>query len=167
MTVQELIVAEARQDFLNISASKLTNNDKESSQDLVQDTLYLALKNSQKYVQHTNIRGWLFTIMRNCFINKYRFEQRRKDIGQKIKEEEAGSIMLYTNENRASGYITMKEIYMCIRELPKVFSTPLLLRLEGYKYKEIAHVLEESQGTIKSRIHFARKMLKEKLEYII
>ncbi len=164
--IKELIIAESRKDFLSLSAKKLTK-DKESAEDLVQDTLFLALKNSQRYVQHTNIRGWLFTIMKNCFINKYRYEQRRKNIDQKTGDAGFYNSRLYTDYNRGTEFTNIKEIIACIKELPQVFASPLLLRTEGYKYKEIAWLLNESEGTIKSRIHFTKKMLKEKLgDYI-
>jgi RNA polymerase sigma factor (sigma-70 family) len=162
MDVKELIVAESGKDFLNLSAKKFTK-DKQSAEDLVQDTLLLALKNSQGYVQHTNIRGWLFTIMRNCFINKYRYDQRRKEINQDQGNGHLYDRSSHTGSNEGMVAINTKEIYALLKELPRVFAQPLLLRAEGYKYKEIAWLMNESEGTIKSRIHFTRKMLKEKM----
>ena len=57
----------------------------------------------------------------------------------------------------------VKEINKAIQELPEIFKTPFLLYFDGYKYNEIAEVLIEPLGTIKSRIHFARKLLKEQI----
>ena len=57
----------------------------------------------------------------------------------------------------------MKEINKAIDHLPEIFKTPFLLYFDGYKYQEIADVLNEPLGTVKSRIHFARKLLKEQL----
>ena len=65
--------------------------------------------------------------------------------------------------NTAEGKLRLKEINATIHELPEIFKTPFLLYFEGYKYHEISDILQEPLGTIKSRIHFARKLLKEQI----
>ncbi len=135
-------------------------HDQDLAKDLFQETLYRALANKNKYSTGTNIKAWLFTIMRNIFINDYR----RKAKYQTILYH---SIMdpLYNHGNKASiageCSLQLKEYIRVIHHLPQIFRTPFLLYFEGYRYHEIAESLNEPLGTIKSRIHFARKLLKE------
>ena len=68
-----------------------------------------------------------------------------------------------TVANDAESALKMKEIQAAVHELPDIFQSPFVLYFEGFKYHEIAHVLNEPLGTIKSRIHFARKLLKEQI----
>ena len=69
----------------------------------------------------------------------------------------------FTTENPAVDKLGAKEIRDSIHQLPEIFKSPFLLYFEGYKYHEISDILHEPLGTIKSRIHFARKLLKEQL----
>ena len=69
-----------------------------------------------------------------------------------------------TINNAAEGILKLKDIEKAVHELPAIFRNPFQLYFEGYKYHEIADLLKEPLGTIKSRIHFARKLLKEQLE---
>jgi DNA-directed RNA polymerase specialized sigma24 family protein len=66
-------------------------------------------------------------------------------------------------DNTAESKFRLKEIKSAIHHLPEIFKTPFLLYFEGYKYHEISDLLHEPLGTIKSRIHFARKLLKEQI----
>ena len=68
-----------------------------------------------------------------------------------------------TTTNAAEGALKLKDIQASIHQLPAIFRNPFMLYFEGYKYHEIADLLNEPLGTIKSRIHFARKLLKEQL----
>lgn len=149
-------------DFLKPFAINLTR-DSEAANDLYQETLYKALANRDKYHVGTNIRAWLFTIMRNIFINDYRRKAKQKT----IFDSTAGDFLLQSKgpvvSNTAETDMRLKDIRKAIRELPEIFKTPFLLYFEGYKYNEIADVLQEPLGTIKSRIHFARKLLKEQI----
>jgi RNA polymerase sigma-70 factor (ECF subfamily) len=137
--------------------------DTESAKDLFQETLYKALANQEKYNVGTNIKAWLFTIMRNIFINDYR----RKAKQQTIFDSTGTDFLLNYKHpaitNSAETDLRIKEIYKAVYQLPEIFKTPFLLYFEGYKYHEIAEVLNEPLGTIKSRIHFARKLLKEEI----
>lgn len=137
--------------------------DMDAADDLYQDTLYKALANKDKYNVGTNIRAWLFTIMRNIFINNYRRKAKQKTIFDNTPNE----FFLNSNQNAvansAEGKLRMKEIQEALKQLPEIFRTPFLLYFEGYRYNEIAEILMEPLGTIKSRIHFARKLLKEQL----
>ncbi len=137
--------------------------DTEAANDLYQETLYKALANHEKYNNGTNIRAWLFTIMRNIFINDYRRKQKQKTIFDNSANDFLLNQKQVTVSNAAESGIRIKEIQEAIRQLPEIFKTPFLLYFDGYKYNEIAEALNEPLGTIKSRIHFARKLLKEQI----
>ena len=149
-------------EFLKPFAINLTR-DTEAANDLFQETLYKALANKEKYNAGTNIKAWLFTIMRNIFINNYRRKAKQKTILDSTPNEYLINIKQATVSNAAESDMKVKEINKAIRELPEIFKTPFLLYFDGYKYNEIADVLHEPLGTIKSRIHFARKLLKEQI----
>ncbi|RFS23956.1 RNA polymerase sigma factor [Chitinophaga silvatica] len=144
-------------DFLKPFALNLTN-DTEQAKDLYQETMFKALNNQEKYQEGTNIRAWLFTIMRNTFINTYR---------KKAKYGFTATDLLNSHNTSTSYTVTselfVKDIRLAVYQLPQAFRTPLLLHYEGYKYNEIAGLLDEPIGTIKSRIFFARKLLKSQL----
>jgi RNA polymerase sigma factor (sigma-70 family) len=149
-------------DFLKPFAINLTR-DTEAANDLYQETLYKALANQEKYHVGTNIKAWLFTIMRNIFINNYRRKAKQKTIFDSTPNEYLINLKQATVSNSAESNLRMKEINRAIQDLPEIFRTPFLLYFDGYKYNEIAEVLQEPLGTIKSRIHFARKLLKEQI----
>ncbi len=149
-------------DFLKPFAINLTR-DTEAANDLYQETLYKALANKEKYNTGTNIKAWLFTIMRNIFINNYRRRAKQKTILDSTPNDFLINLKQATVANAAESDLRIKEIKKAIRELPDIFKTPFILYFEGYKYNEIAEALNEPLGTIKSRIHFARKLLKEQI----
>ena len=149
-------------DFLKPFAVNLTR-DTEAANDLYQETLYKALANQEKYNAGTNIKAWLFTIMRNIFINNYRRKAKQKTIFDNTPNDYLINLKQATVSNDAESDMRIKEIKKAIQQLPEIFKTPFLLYFDGYKYNEIADVLHEPLGTIKSRIHFARKLLKEQI----
>lgn len=150
-------------EFLKPFAITLTR-DNEVAKDLLQETLYRALANQEKYHVGTNIKAWLYTIMRNIFINNYR----RKAKQNTIFDNTPNDFLINHNQtaisNAAEGVLKLKDIQAAIHHLPAIFRNPFMLYFEGYKYHEIADMLHEPLGTIKSRIHFARKLLKEQLD---
>jgi RNA polymerase sigma-70 factor (ECF subfamily) len=146
-------------DFLKPFAFTLTK-DNETAKDLTQETLYRALANKEKYHVGTNIKAWMYTIMRNIFINDYRKKSRQNVVfdgtpNDFLLDHNQGAV-----SNLAESGIKHKEINKAIHDLPDIFKYPFLLYFEGYKYNEIAEYLHEPLGTVKSRIHFARKLLK-------
>ena len=156
----ELLLSNA--DPLRPFAVSLTH-DQEIAKDLFQETLYKALANQDKYSRGTNIRAWLFIIMRNIFINDYRRKSKQKTIFDNSSNEtllNSGKIII---SNGGEDSLQAKEIHRAIYQLPQIFKIPFLLYFEGYRYQEISESLNEPLGTIKSRIHFARKLLKEQL----
>jgi RNA polymerase sigma factor (sigma-70 family) len=149
-------------EYLKPFAVTLTR-DNETAKDLLQETMFRALANSEKYNTGTNIKAWLYTIMRNIFINDYR----RKAKQNTILDNSINEFLLNSNQlsvaNAAESNLKIKEIYQAVHQLPDIFRNPFMLYFDGYKYNEIASILKEPLGTIKSRIHFARKLLKEQL----
>lgn len=157
----EMLVINA--EFLKPFAITLTR-DTEAAKDLFQETLYRALANKDKYNVGTNIKAWLYTIMRNIFINNYR----RKSKQNTIFDNTPNDFLLDYNQaataNDAIATLNIKEVQEAIFGLPEIFKNPFLLYFDGFKYHEIADMLGEPLGTIKSRIHFARKLLKAQIE---
>lgn len=149
-------------EFLKPFAINLTR-DNEEANDLYQETLYKALSNKDKYSEGTNIRAWLFTIMRNIFINNYRRKSKQNTMVVDAQEMVLINQQSTIVDSSAETNMRMKEIKQAIKNLPDIFRTPFLLYFDGYKYNEIAEALQEPLGTIKSRIHFARKLLKEQI----
>lgn len=138
-------------------------NDQDKAKDLFQETIYKALANRDKYNTGTNIKAWLFTIMKNIFINDYRRRAKRRTIFSNISGDLMTDSLKETVNNGGEVSLQLKEINNAIYRLPQIFKTPFLLYFEGYKYNEISASLNEPLGTVKSRIHFARKLLKEQL----
>ncbi len=150
-------------EFLRPFAINLTK-DHESAKDLFQETLYRAISNKDKYNVGTNIKAWLYTIMRNIFINDYR----RRSKQSTVLDSSPNDYLIDQTSNKVLNdgitNLNLKEVKQMIYDLPELFKTPFNLYYEGYKYNEIADALNEPLGTIKSRIHFARKILKQKIQ---
>ena len=149
-------------EFLRPFAITLTR-DNETAKDLFQETLFRALANREKYNVGTNIKAWLYTIMRNIFINNYRRKAKQNTIFDNTPNEFLLNYNQAAITNAAEGVLKLKDIQAAVHKLPAIFRNPFMLYFEGYKYYEIAEMLSEPLGTIKSRIHFARKLLKEQL----
>ncbi|MFB6457682.1 RNA polymerase sigma factor [Chitinophaga sp. Hz27] len=150
-------------DFLKPFAYTLTK-DNEQAKDLYQETIMRALTNQDKYLEGTNIRAWLFTIMRNIFINHYRKQSKSKLISEPALSQFFLNYQKGVVGNTAETNMRTKDVQIAMYRLPVIFKQPFLLYLEGYKYFEIAAILDEPLGTIKSRIHFARKILKTRIQ---
>ena len=150
------------QDNLLSFALKLTAN-REEAQDLVQDTTLKALRNEAKFVENTNFKGWMLTIMRNIFINNYRKNARENTMVDSTED------LFHLNMSQESGLETPDGAYACneISAIIAGFSVdyrePFTLHVAGYKYEEIAEKLSMPLGTVKSRIFFARRKLRDLL----
>lgn len=149
-------------DFLKPFAFTLTR-DNETAKDLLQETMFRALANKEKYHVGTNIKAWLYTIMRNIFINNYRRRVKQNTIFDSTPNDFFLNYQQATVLNEAERTLRLKEIQNAVHNLPELFKNPFMLYFEGFKYHEIAEALQEPLGTIKSRIHFARKLLKEQI----
>lgn len=147
---------------LRLFALKLTRK-LEDANDLVQDTMLKAFRNREKFAAGTNIKGWLHTILRNTFINNYR----RKSKGYVKTDETENQFLLRNAEhhtnNSGESNLAMDDINNAINNLNDKLRIPFQMSFEGYKYEEIASELNVPLGTVKIRIHNARKNLKESL----
>lgn len=138
--------------------------DHEDAKDLYQETMMRALINKDKYQFGTNLKAWLHTIMRNIFINNYWRNKKFAKLNGEIPQEIAMYERQQVAYNEGWNNVRMSEVKKAIDSLPAVFRLSFELHYTGYKYQEIADLLHEPLGTVKSRIHFARKMLTSQLE---
>ncbi len=145
-------------------AWSLTRN-YEDAMDLVQETMLKAIRYRQKFEENTNLRAWLFTIMKNTFINSYRKNTKKRALisqGDDIAMQRAFS---QNSHNQSESRINAKEIIGCIKNLHDDYKIPFTRYYNGYKYEEIAQHMNLPLGTVKSRIFVARKMLMERLKH--
>ena len=130
----------------------------EDAKDLTQETFLKAIKYKNYYTPQTNFKAWVFTIMRNIFINQYRRKVKSGTIFDNSKE-----MYLLTNssgsEESAVSQIATKDIEEKIAGLSEEYKYPFEMHFNGFKYKEIADKLGIPIGTVKSRIFIARKKL--------
>lgn len=134
-------------------------SDRNKAPDLVQDTVMTALVSRDKFVEFTNLRAWVFTIMRNTFINNYRRRVKENNIFDKSRDlhyikPAQDRVFMSPDES-----YDIKEIERIIDTLGGKFRIPFRMYMDGYKYKEIADELGLKMGTVKSRIFFTRQKL--------
>ncbi|RME93432.1 MAG: RNA polymerase sigma factor [Bacteroidetes bacterium] len=136
--------------------------DRNDAEDLYQDTMYKALRYQHQYQPKTNLLAWLMTIMRNTFINDWRKRRRAQQAGNM---EIPGVTLAQKSVVRNGGesQMTVGEITHALQHLDEGLRKPFLMAFRGYKYEEIAQEMELPLGTIKSRIHQARKVLRRQL----
>lgn len=144
-------------------AYKFTN-DMETADDLLQDTLVKAMKYHDQYKEGTNMRGWLFTIMRNTFINGYRSNARKTALISTEEEISSSQLAVSAVSNRGDAKFAMEDINKALSNVPDCYTIPFLRHFEGYKYHEIAEELSLPIGTVKTRIHMARQLLQKQLK---
>ena len=138
--------------------------DSDSAKDLLQETMLKAIYNRDKFQGDKNLKAWVFTIMKNTFINNYRRTVRSSTIIDSTDN------LYYLNMNSGSSHESPEsqyntlEILKAIKELPDDYRIPFEMHTRGYKYKEIAEHLSQPLGSIKSKIFFARRRLMEKLK---
>ena len=141
-------------------AYMLTNN-RDDAHDLLQDTMLTALDNEEKYAEGTNFKGWVFTIMRNTFINNYRRGVRNATVVDTTDNLYLLNLGESTIESPEESY-SAAEISKAINEFSDEYRIPFSMHVQGYKYNEIAEKMNLPLGTVKSRIFFARKKLQER-----
>jgi RNA polymerase sigma factor (sigma-70 family) len=137
--------------------------DKEESHDLVQDTLLKALAYKEKFREQTNLKGWLFTIMRNTFINNYRKTQRYGKTHDNTKESYYLNIEDNHTFSSPDKQFEYDDIWKNVNEVKDEYLIPFKMYMSGYKYNEISAQLEIPIGTVKNRIFHARKEIQKKL----
>lgn len=147
-----------------------TTGDPDDAKDLLQETFLKAYRFWDKYEKGTNIRAWLFRIMKNSYINRYRKETREPDkVDYEDVENFYDSIRDDSKETsdlqqRMFGNLLGDEVTTALQELPDDFRTVVILcDIEGLTYEEIAEFLNCPIGTVRSRLHRGRKMLQARL----
>lgn len=136
--------------------------DWEEAPDLVQDTYLKALIARNNFVDYTNLKAWIFTIMKNTFINNYRHS--KKEHSMSFTQN-----LNYINQLHDKCFISPEskysedEIRKYIYSLKEKFRVPFIMMLDGYKYKEISDKLHITIGTVKSRIYLSRQKLMSQL----
>jgi len=138
-------------------ALKLTGNNTDAD-DLYQDTLVRIYLNFDRFEPDSNFKAWAITIMRNVFINNYRKKVRRRAI---VSYQPSKFLINKNNQtfNMGEDNLACEDLHEMVDALPKNFKTPFMMVFQGYKYDEIADIMDLPLGTVKSRVFFARKKL--------
>ena len=139
-------------------AYMLTSN-RDDAYDLLQDTTLKALDNEDKYADNTNFKGWVFTIMRNIFINNYRRASRAATIVDTTDNLYHLNLSQDSGLESPEGSFGAQEITAAINEFSDEYRIPFSMHMAGYKYNEIAEKMNLPLGTVKSRIFQARRRL--------
>ncbi len=137
--------------------------DLDDANDLVQDTMLKAITYYTKFREGTNLKGWLYTIMKNTFINNYRRVVKINSVVTKQEEIPYSNLLFSSSNNGSEGKFILEDISKALKNLPDEYYVPFTMYFEGHKYHEIAEHLDIPIGTVKTRIHVARKMLKKQL----
>lgn len=144
----------------------------EDAEDLVQDTYMRAYRFFHQYTPGSNCKAWLFTILRNLYNTRYKQYKRKPDKVHYEDTDEVYNFMVegeWTSEigdpeSEFFDNILPRRIVEAIEDLPEEFKSTLILAdLEDFSYKEIAEILDCPVGTVMSRLHRARNILKKKL----
>lgn len=151
------------EDKLRYFAYRLTSDINEVN-DLVQETYLKSITNRERFMDKTNLTAWLYTIMKNIFINKYR---RSKLMNSTIDLQDSYSqstLLKPTDMGLPHSEMVAGEIQEVISDLDSSYRVPFEMYNEGHKYKEISEELGVSLSTVKNRIFWARKKLKDNLK---
>ena len=140
-------------------AMKLTRN-RENAKDLMQETLLRSYKNKERFQEGTNFKAWLTTIMYNSYVNGYRKKKTRNKVVKPI-EDFTYMVENKSTEGDAHSIIMAKELRKMVNRLTDDFKVPFQMFVDGYHYDEIAEQVQLPMGTVKSRIFYARKKLKQ------
>jgi RNA polymerase sigma-70 factor (ECF subfamily) len=144
-------------------ALKLTK-DVEEANDLLQETMLKAYTNRDKFAEGTNLKAWLYTIMKNTFITNYQRLVRRNTFIDTTDNLHYLNSPNNVTQNQAYAGFAMDDMTTAIEKLEYAYKTPFMMHYRGFKYHEIADRLNIPIGTVKNRIHIARKELKKNLQ---
>lgn len=140
-------------------AMKLTK-DTDEAKDLLQETILKAYTNREKFAEGTNLKAWMYTIMKNTFITNYQRMVRRNTFIDTTDNLHYINSSDSLTANQAIANFTMDDIDEALSRLQDTYKVPFLMYFRGFKYHEIAEKLNIPIGTVKNRIHIARKELK-------
>ena len=155
------------------AALRMTRNQADA-EDLVQETYLRGFRAFGGFEQGTNLRAWLFRILTNAYINRYRAKQRRpveSDLGdledlylyKRLGSMETAAASL-SAEQQFLDIFPDDEVKQALENLPENFRLPVILAdVEGFAYKEIAEMLDIPIGTVMSRLHRGRKAMQKAL----
>ncbi|GAB4409698.1 MAG: RNA polymerase sigma factor [Microscillaceae bacterium] len=149
--------------FLKPYALKLTQNDQDAN-DLIQDTLLKALTNQDKFKEGTNLKAWLYTIMKNTFITKKQKVVQRSTFLDSTENLHFLNSQEHTADNQAYSDFALADIHKALDHLEESYRKPFVMHYRGFKYTEIATRLNLPLGTVKNRIFIARQFLKDRLK---
>lgn len=153
----------SHQSFLKQLAMKLTKS-ADDSDDLLQETFYKAIKNSDKFQEGTNIKGWLYTIMKNTFINAYRKKKNQNTFVDDTDNKYFINIRETEKSVQTDAIVDHEYMMRQINSVEKTYVETFMMYYNGYKYEEIAEILDIPLGTVKSRIFLARRKMMDKLK---
>jgi RNA polymerase sigma-70 factor, ECF subfamily len=160
-------------DALYAAAVRMTRNTADA-EDLVQETYLKAYRGFHGFEEGTNLKAWLYRILTNTYINRYRAKQRRPD---ETDLDDVEDLYLYRRvgglegarigrsaEDELLDMVSESEVKQAVESLPEGFRLAVLLAdVEGFAYKEIAEILDIPIGTVMSRLHRGRKALQKRL----
>jgi RNA polymerase sigma-70 factor (ECF subfamily) len=157
-------------DQLYAAALRYTKNP-EDARDLVQDTYLKAFNSFHQFEEGTNLRAWLYRVLTTTFINTYRKDQRRPQLASgELEDWQLAEAQSHTSdlgksaEAEALENLPDSDIKRALQEIPEEFRIAVYLAdVEGFSYKEIAEIVEVPAGTVMSRLHRGRKLLRGKL----
>lgn len=136
--------------------------DRDNALDLVQESILRAITFRDKFRENTNFKAWVYTIVKNTFINGHRRNKRTRLLMDSVEREREQVVKVQTPAS-VEARVKRSEIERSLERLDESFRTPFLMHFEGYKYHEIAEHMGIPIGTVKSRIHQARQRLQESL----
>ncbi|MEM6767375.1 MAG: RNA polymerase sigma factor [Bacteroidota bacterium] len=148
---------------LFLPAIRLTKNE-DAAKDLIQETVLKALLNKEKFQEGTNLKAWLFIIMRNTFITQYHRNNKVRPFESSSQFDYFANSADLSETGVEERKLREKELLSHINNLPEIYRKSFNWYVEGYKYREIADMLQIPIGTVKHRIHVARKILKKGIE---
>ena len=144
-------------------ALRLTR-DMDDAADLLQDTVLKAFVHKDKFSEGTNLKAWMYTIMKNTFITNYQKLVKRRTFIDTTENLHFINSTQFTTRNGGEQKFTMDDIQKALSTLENSFREPFMMYFHGYKYHEISDKLSIPIGTVKNRIHLARKELKDVLK---
>lgn len=149
------------QESMLATALKFTHN-REEAKDLLQETILRALENEKKYTDQNNLEGWLYRILQTTFINGYNKNLRMTTIIN--KSTDISNVEHNYSSDSPDSICNIEEITAAINRLSEDLKIPFSLLREGYKYTDIADILQRPLGTIKNQIFQARQILQKELK---